>query len=94
MIKKEIQDGCLPPEASALIQEKPRCSRFYMLPKIHKVDNPGRPIVSTCNCPTECMSSFTDDVLQLIVVFLYFAKIVMMLLLRLISTSKSVYHGC
>ena len=67
LIKKEIQDGCLPPRASALIQEKPRCSRFYMLPKIHKVDNPGSPIVSTCNCPTECISSFIDDVLQPIV---------------------------
>jgi len=23
-----------------------------MLPKIHKVGNPGRPVVSGCNCPT------------------------------------------
>ena len=33
---------------------------FYLLPKIHKVDNPGRPIVSTINCPTELISKYLD----------------------------------
>ena len=66
-IKAEIDQDRLPPEAKVLIQRKPRCSIFYMLPKIHKVGNPGRPIVSTCNCPTELISSYGDDVLQPIV---------------------------
>ena len=38
-----------------------------MLPKIHKKDNPGRPIVSACNCPTELISKFLDSVLSPIV---------------------------
>ena len=66
-IKEEIDQERLPPEAKVLIQHKPRCSIFYMLPKIHKVGNPGRPIVSTCNCPTDLISSYLDDVLQPIV---------------------------
>ena len=66
-IKAEIDQDRLPPEAKVLIQRKPRCSIFYMLPKIHKVGNLGRPIVSTCNCPTELISSYVDDVLQPIV---------------------------
>ncbi len=33
-----------------------------MLPKIHKLGNPGRPIVSACNCPTEHISSFLHDI--------------------------------
>ena len=39
---------------------------FYMLPKIHKKKNPppGRPIVSSCDCPTEKISQLTDIVLR------------------------------
>ena len=37
------------------------------LPKIHKVNNPGRPVVSTCNYPTELISSYLDSVLNPIV---------------------------
>ena len=36
---------------------------MYFLPKIHKPDNPGRPIVSACGCPTELISSFLDRVM-------------------------------
>jgi len=42
----------LPPQTKHLTVEHPRTSKFYMLPKIHKVGNPGRPIVSGCNYPT------------------------------------------
>lgn len=34
-----------------------RTARFYLLPKIHKPGNPGRPIVSSCGAPTEKISS-------------------------------------
>ena len=37
-----------------------RTSRFYILPKIHKKDIPGRPIVSSCGAPTENISLFVD----------------------------------
>ena len=47
-----ISQKSQPNSATNLIQDNPRCSMFYLLPKIHKVDNPGRPIVSTINCPT------------------------------------------
>ena len=40
---------------------------FYLLPKIHKDGNPGRPIVSACSCPTEHISEFLDSVFQPIV---------------------------
>ena len=45
-----------------LVQESPRTSQFYLLPKIHKkLDNPpGRPIVSANDCPTERISQFVD----------------------------------
>ena len=36
---------------------------MYFLPKIHKPNNPGRPIVSACSCPTELISSFLDYVM-------------------------------
>ena len=32
--------------------------------EIHKVNNPGRPIVSACSCPTEHISEYLDAVLQ------------------------------
>ena len=63
-IVDEISHGNLPTSALNLVQKKPRCSRFYLLPKIHKSGNPGRPIVSACSCPTELVSSYLDDVLQ------------------------------
>ena len=52
----------LPPQAKHLTVEHPRTSKFYMLPKIHKAGNPGRPIVSACNCPTSNISAYLDSV--------------------------------
>ena len=37
---------------------------FYVLPKIHKANIPGRPIVSACSCPTEHISEYPDVILQ------------------------------
>ena len=50
----------LPATATNLIITTPRTSCIYSLPKIHKPNNPGRPIVSACNCPTELISSYLD----------------------------------
>ncbi|XP_057294731.1 uncharacterized protein LOC130623279 [Hydractinia symbiolongicarpus] len=41
-----------------------RMPLFYILPKIHKDGNPGRPIVSAVNSPTENISEFLNLCLQ------------------------------
>jgi len=43
--------------------DKPKAGRLYLLPKIHKVNNPGRPIASanghpTGKSPNSSMSTF------------------------------------
>ena len=42
------------------IPDSPKPGRFYLLPKIHKANNPGRPIVSANGHPTEKISEFVD----------------------------------
>ena len=48
----------LPATAKNLIITTPRTSCIYFLPKIHKPNNPDRPIVSACSCPIELISSY------------------------------------
>ena len=57
----------LPVTAQNLIITTPRTSCIYLKPKIHKPNNPGRPIVSACSCPTELISSYLDNVMTPIV---------------------------
>ena len=45
---------------ASLLSKDSKPSRFYILPKIHKPGNPGRPIVSSCGSPTEGISHFVD----------------------------------
>ena len=52
----------LPPSATSLVVECPRTSKFYLLPKIHKPGNPGRPTVSACARPTEKLALYLDKV--------------------------------
>ena len=59
-----ISKNELPPLAKNLIATTPQTSRFYLLPKIHKQNTPGRPIVSACNCPTENIAAFFDEVMS------------------------------
>ena len=63
-IKNFIQKKELPPTAKLLNVKQPRHPCFYIIPKIHKPNNPGRPIVSACNCPTENISAYLDTILQ------------------------------
>ena len=67
LVKKTIQDLIskqeLPATAQNLIITTPRTSRIYFKPKIHKLNNPGRPIVSACSCPTELISSYLDKIM-------------------------------
>ena len=61
---KTIQDLIdkqeLPVTAKNLIVTTPRTSHIYFKPRIHKPNNPGRPIVSACSYPTELISSYLD----------------------------------
>ena len=46
---------------------KPAQSRtpiFYILPKIHKINNPGRPVTSSANRHTEKISAYVDEFLR------------------------------
>ena len=58
----EMINNELPPSATNLVVTTPRASSFYLLPKIHKPGNPGRPIVSACSCPTENIATFLDEI--------------------------------
>ena len=57
----------LPATATNLIITTPRTSCIYFLPKIHKPNNPGRPVVSACSCPTELISSYLDKIMAPII---------------------------
>ena len=63
-VRDLISTEALPATAELLVQHHPKLSTFYLLPKIHKFNNPGRPIVSACSCPTEYISEYLDAVLQ------------------------------
>lgn len=57
--------GVLPPHAPNILRRQhPRTPCIYFLPKIHKRNNPGRPIVSGCNGPTELISQYVDRILN------------------------------
>ena len=38
--------------ANSLLEEKIKTPEFHLLPKIHKANNPGRPVISSVNCHT------------------------------------------
>lgn len=49
--------------ARSLIPLSPVAGKFYLLPKIHKVNNPGRPIVSGIGTVTENLSRYVDNLI-------------------------------
>ena len=44
----------------SLLEEKIKTPEFHLLPKIHKANNPGRPVISSVNCHTSRISEFVD----------------------------------
>ena len=62
-VRELIPTDALPITAKMLIKHHPKLPTFYLLSKIHKFNNPGRPIVSACSCP-EHISEYLDAVLQ------------------------------
>ena len=63
-VKQMIEANKLLASAKNLVLQTPRTSRFYLLPTIHKENNPGRPIVSACNCPTNNIALYLDMVMS------------------------------
>ena len=61
-----ITNAELPSTATNLINSSPATASFYMLPKIHKPNCPGRPI-SSHSCPTIYIAQFIDEILRPIV---------------------------
>ena len=56
-----LKDGYIDEKTKQyLIQTNVKPRRFYILPKIHKTGNPGRPIVSSNSHHTERISQFID----------------------------------
>ena len=53
--------------AEGLKTVNPRTPKFYTTPKIHKVGNPGKPLVSSIKSPTQKISEFVGFHLQPIV---------------------------
>ena len=53
-----------PATAQNIIITTPRTSVIYFKPKIHKPNNPGRPIVSSYSCPTELISQYLDQIMS------------------------------
>ena len=60
-IERMFNDGYIDKKTKKyLVQTNVKPGRFYILPKIHKTGNPGRPIVSSNSHPTEHISQFVD----------------------------------
>ena len=62
-MNKLINNENLPSTAKLLIKSQAKQPTFYILPKIHKLNTPGRPIVSACSCPSENISEYLDSLL-------------------------------
>ena len=50
--------------AKSFLEEKIKTPEFHLLSKIHKTNNPGRPVISSINCHTNRISEFVDYYLQ------------------------------
>ena len=56
LLSKKLADG--------LKSVNPKTPKFYISPKIHKENNPGRPVINSFDCPTSDISRFIDHHLQ------------------------------
>ena len=62
-VNKLINNEDLPSTAKLLIKSQAKQPTFYLLLKIHKLNTPGRPIISACSCPSENISEYLDSLL-------------------------------
>ncbi len=49
---------------NALVPNNSKTAKLYLLPKIHKNNNPGRPVVFSINCNTSKISKYVDHHIQ------------------------------
>ena len=64
-IRNFVKEKLLPEHiAKALLVDNPKTACFYLLPKVHKINNPGRPITNAINSPTSSIAEFVDYQLQ------------------------------
>ena len=49
---------------NSLLEEKIKTPELHLLPKFHKANNLGRPVVSSVNCNTSRISEFVDYYLE------------------------------
>lgn len=50
--------------ANSLLPDKVKIPIFHLLPKIHKPDNPRRPLMSSVDCHSSRISEFVNHFLQ------------------------------
>ena len=64
-VERFLKDKSIPTKITdGLITSNPRTPKFYIPPKIHKENNPGRPIISSINCHKSKISKHVDYHLQ------------------------------
>ena len=62
ILQKAVNLGIKDDKMKKILYNKtPRIPNFYMLPKIHKTGNPGRPIVNSIGSITEKISAYIDE---------------------------------
>ena len=67
-IERIKNEKLLPQEtADGLKVTNPKKTKFYISPKIHKPNNPGRPVINSIECHTSEISRFVDHHLQPVV---------------------------
>ena len=60
-----VNEGVITKEMADFANPKgTKPGRFYLLPKVHKIGVPGRPVVSSCSSPTERISELVDYFLK------------------------------
>ena len=60
-VERFLKDKSIPTKiADGLITSNPRTPKFYIPPKIHKENNPGRPVISSINCHKSKISKHVD----------------------------------
>ena len=60
-IEKYTVEKLIPSKiGEALKTRNPKTPRFYMLPKVHTPNNPGRPVVSSVACHSSLISKYVD----------------------------------
>ena len=67
-INKFVKENLLAKNIAKLpINEEPKTPKFYLNPKVHKENNPGRPVIISIDAPSAQISRFVDFHLQPIV---------------------------